>query len=177
MATWKAEFLGHHYEGRTHPLQHYLFGFMDRFAHVAAFAPGLANLPMKTPGIRSLVKAIAGVAPQRELPSFASRSFQAGNRNRRGSGGPPVMLWPDTWNNYFHPQVLDSAQEVLTSAGFAVQVPAGHICCGRPLYDFGFLDQARKYLQDVMDGSGRRSMPECPLSCSSLAARACFAMN
>jgi FAD/FMN-containing dehydrogenase/Fe-S oxidoreductase len=154
MATWKAEFLGHHYEGRTHPLQHYLFGFMDRFAHLAAFAPGLANLPMKTPGIRSLVKAIAGVAPQRELPSFASRSFQAGNRNRRSSGGAPVMLWPDTWNNYFHPQVLDAAQDVLTSAGFAVQVPAGHICCGRPLYDFGFLDQARKYLQDVMERLG-----------------------
>ena len=60
------------------------------------------------------------------------------------------MLWPDTWNNYFHPQVLESAQEVLASAGFAVQVPTGHICCGRPLYDFGFLDQARKYLQQVM---------------------------
>ncbi len=154
MATWKAEFLGHHYEGRTHPLHHYLFGFMDRFAHLAAFAPGLANLPMKTPGIRSLVKAIAGVAPQRELPQFAGKSFQAGNRNRRSSGGAPVMLWPDTWNNYFHPQVLDAAQEVLTSAGFAVQVPAGHICCGRPLYDFGFLDQARKYLQDVMERLG-----------------------
>jgi len=154
MATWKAEFLGHHYEGRTHPLQHYLFGFMDRFAHLAAYAPGLANLPMKTPGIRSLVKAIAGVAPQRELPSFAARSFQAGNRKRRSSGGTPVMLWPDTWNNYFHPQVLESAQEVLTSAGFAVQVPAGHICCGRPLYDFGFLDQARTYLQKVMERLG-----------------------
>ncbi len=32
MATWKAEFLGHHYQGRVHPLQHYLFGFMDRWA-------------------------------------------------------------------------------------------------------------------------------------------------
>jgi FAD/FMN-containing dehydrogenase/Fe-S oxidoreductase len=154
MATWKAEFLGHHYEGRTHPLQHYLFGFMDRWAHLAAIAPGLANLPMKTPGIRSLVKAIAGVAPQRELPQFANKSFQSGNRKRSTGGGPPVMLWPDTWNNYFHPQVLESAQEVLASAGFAVQVPAGHICCGRPLYDFGFLDQARKYLQQVMTRLG-----------------------
>jgi FAD/FMN-containing dehydrogenase/Fe-S oxidoreductase len=154
MATWKAEFLGHHYEGRTHPLQHYLFGFMDRWAHMAAIAPGLANLPMRTPGVRSLVKAIAGVAPQRELPRFAGKSFQSGNRNRSSSGGAPVMLWPDTWNNYFHPQVLDSAQEVLASAGFQVQVPAGHICCGRPLYDFGFMDQARKYLQDVMERLG-----------------------
>jgi FAD/FMN-containing dehydrogenase/Fe-S oxidoreductase len=150
MATWKAEFLGHHYEGRIHPLQHYLFGFMDRWAHLATLAPGLANLPMKTPRIRSLLKAIAGVAPQRELPQFAEKSFQSRNRKRSAGAGPPVMLWPDTWNNYFHPQVLESARDVLATAGFEVQVPAGHICCGRPLYDFGFLDQARKYLEQVM---------------------------
>jgi FAD/FMN-containing dehydrogenase/Fe-S oxidoreductase len=154
MATWKAEFLGHHYESRNHPLQHYLFGFMDRWAHLATIAPGLANLPMKTPGIRSLVKTIAGVAPQRELPQFADKSFQSRNRKRSTGGGPPVMLWPDTWNNYFHPQVLESAQEVLAAAGFEVQTPTGHICCGRPLYDFGFLDQARKYLEQVMERLG-----------------------
>ncbi len=64
------------------------------------------------------------------------------------------MLWPDTWNNYFHPQVLGAAHEVLGSAGFQVQVPAQHICCGRPLYDFGFLDQARKYLLDILERLG-----------------------
>ncbi len=80
MATWKAEFLGHHYKGRFHPLHHYLFGFMDRWAQMAAVAPGLANLPMRTPGVRSLVKAIAGVAPQRTLPQFAGRSFRSAVR-------------------------------------------------------------------------------------------------
>jgi FAD/FMN-containing dehydrogenase/Fe-S oxidoreductase len=156
MATWKAEFLGHHYQGRVHPLQHYLFGFMDRWAHLAATAPALANLPMQTPGLRSLVKAIAGVAPQRELPQFAKRNFQSQYRNRgaAGSAVPPLLLWPDTWNNYFHPQVLGAAHEVLASAGFQVQFPAQHICCGRPLYDFGFLDQARKYLQEILERLG-----------------------
>jgi Fe-S oxidoreductase len=158
MATWKAEFLGHHYQGRVHPLQHYLFGFMDRWAHLAANAPALANLPMRTPGLRSLVKAIAGVAPQRELPQFARRSFQSEYRNRAqgtvGSGATPLLLWPDTWNNYFHPQVLGAAHEVLASAGFQVQFPAQHICCGRPLYDFGFLDQARQYLKNILQRLG-----------------------
>ncbi|MGA3228151.1 MAG: FAD-linked oxidase C-terminal domain-containing protein, partial [Acidobacteriaceae bacterium] len=154
MATWKAEFLGHHYEGRTHPLQHYLFGFMDRWARLAAIAPGLANLPMRTPGVRSLVKSIAGVAQQRTLPEFAGRSFQSQYRGRGGAAGAPVLLWPDTWNNYFHPQVLGAAHEVLGSAGFQVQVPAQHICCGRPLYDFGFLDQARRYLKEIMERLG-----------------------
>ncbi len=154
MATWKAEFLGHHYEGRTHPLQHYLFGFMDRWAHLAAIAPGLANLPMRIPGVSGLVKTIAGVAQQRTLPQFAGRSFQSEYRNRPGGHGTPLLLWPDTWNNYFHPQVLGAAHEVLSSAGFQVQVPAKHICCGRPLYDFGFLDEARRYLLGILERLG-----------------------
>ena len=53
-----------------------------------------------------------------------------------------VVLWADTWNNYYHPQTLAAAESVLTAAGFAVTIPKGHICCGRPLYDFGFLGAA-----------------------------------
>jgi FAD/FMN-containing dehydrogenase/Fe-S oxidoreductase len=151
MATWKAEFLGHHYEGRFHPLHHYLFGFMDKWARLASPMAGLANLPMRTPGLRSLVKAIAGVAPERTLPEFAPRSFQS---QYRPVADGSVLLWPDTWNNYFHPQVLGAAHEVLGTAGFQVQFPKQHICCGRPLYDFGFLDQARQYLVDILERLG-----------------------
>ena len=156
MATWKAEFLGHHYQGRLHPVQHYLFGFMDRWAEMATLAPGLANLPMRMPGISSLVKAIAGVSPQRTLPQFAARSFRSEFRTKaQGSrSGSPVLLWPDTWNNYFHPEALGAAHEVLGNAGFQVQFPAKHICCGRPLYDFGFLDQARSYLESILQRLG-----------------------
>jgi Fe-S oxidoreductase len=62
-----------------------------------------------------------------------------------------VVLWPDTWNNYYHPKTLMAAETVLAAAGFKAQVPHGHICCGRPLYDFGFLDAARNYLAKVLD--------------------------
>jgi Fe-S oxidoreductase len=62
-----------------------------------------------------------------------------------------VLLWPDTWNNYYHPQTLFAAETVLEEAGFRVEVPKGHICCGRPLYDFGLLDAARSYLVQVLD--------------------------
>jgi Fe-S oxidoreductase len=61
-----------------------------------------------------------------------------------------VILWADTFNNYFHPQTSEAAYEVLTHAGFEVRVPAGHLCCGRPLYDFGMIDRARSYLQEIM---------------------------
>ena len=151
MATWKAEFLAHHFDGRVHPLQHYAFGLMDRWSYLGSKAPGLANLPLSIPGISRALKALAGVAPQRELPRLARKSFQS--RRRKDilrSNARSVLLWPDTWNNYFHPAALEAADQVLASAGFNVQSPAGHICCGRPLYDFGFLDRARKYLLDIL---------------------------
>jgi Fe-S oxidoreductase len=62
-----------------------------------------------------------------------------------------VVLWTDTWNNYYYPQSLSAAETVLTQAGFQVEVPRGHICCGRPLYDFGLLGAARSYLSRVLD--------------------------
>ena len=65
-----------------------------------------------------------------------------------------VVLWADTWNNYYHPQTLLAAEKVLTQAGFRVQVPQGHICCGRPLYDFGLLGAAKVYLAKVLDRVG-----------------------
>ncbi len=155
IATWKAEFLAHHYEGRRHPLHHYAFGFMDRWARLASAAPALANLPLRTPGIRSLIKSTLEIAPQRELPHFPAKSFRRQfsrlSRKSSSAGAQDVLLWPDTWNNYFHPQALNSAAKLLSASGHAVSIPHKHICCGRPLYDFGFLDQARAYLLRILD--------------------------
>jgi FAD/FMN-containing dehydrogenase/Fe-S oxidoreductase len=154
MATWKAEFLAHHYEGRRHPLHHYAFGFMDRWARLASFAPSLANLASQMPGLRSVIKSALGIAPQRTLPAFAAKSFRDqfhGNRTTPGPATQPVLLWPDTWNNYFHPQALTSAVNLLAATGSSVLIPTHHLCCGRPLYDFGFLDQARSYLLRILD--------------------------
>ena len=64
--------------------------------------------------------------------------------------GLAVLLWPDTWNNYYHPQSLRAAAQVLQQAGFAPEVPRQHVCCGRPLYDFGFLKDARDYLLRIL---------------------------
>src|SRR5206468_5697253 len=62
-----------------------------------------------------------------------------------------VFLWSDTFNNYFHPSTLRAAHQVLTTAGFRVTLPNHHLCCGRPLYDFGMLDTAKKYLLKILD--------------------------
>lgn len=133
---------------------------MDKWADLASAIPGLtprlANTPLQLPGVGHALKAILGVASQRRLPQFAPHSFQSQRRSSGTStpprlGAKPVLLWPDTWNNYYHPQTLAAAQRVLETAGFAVTVPHTHLCCGRPLYDFGFLPEARRYLERVLE--------------------------
>ncbi len=157
MATWKAEFLAHFYAGKRHPLQHHAFGSMDRWAALASHAPWLANLPLRIPVMTSFAKSILHIAPQRNLPAFARRNFRDAfhrNRSRETATGKAILLWPDTWNNYFHPQALDAAAKLLSASGHRVEVPKQHICCGRPLYDFGFLDEARRYLRRILDRFG-----------------------
>jgi FAD/FMN-containing dehydrogenase/Fe-S oxidoreductase len=154
IATWKSEFLAHHYAGRFHPLHHYAFGFMDRWAQIASVTPRLANLPLQFAGINTILKSVLGIAPARELPRFARRSFKKSFRKDRQSGGPKVLLWPDTWNNYFLPGSLVAASKILRNAGYSVTIAREHLCCGRPLYDFGFLDQARDYLLRILEELG-----------------------
>jgi FAD/FMN-containing dehydrogenase/Fe-S oxidoreductase len=156
MAAYKSEFLAQHYKGRLHPLHHYMFGFADRLARYGSIAPGLTNAILTGPMTSPLIKRIAGVAQERKLPRLAEKSYQktrsslqAGTR-KDAAANAGVLLWPDTWNNYYHPQSLTAAETVLASAGFKVETPSGHICCGRPLYDFGLLDAARSYLERVL---------------------------
>ena len=149
LATYKAEFLSHYYEDNRRPLHAYAFGMIDRWAHLGAHAPRMANF-MSTASKQLIQKAL-DLAPQRQMPRLAPRSFQRWARKHRvpASGGS-VILWPDTFNNYYRPETSQAALEVLTHAGFNVMVPQIHLCCGRPLYDFGMLDKAKQYLQRIL---------------------------
>jgi FAD/FMN-containing dehydrogenase/Fe-S oxidoreductase len=154
MATYKAELLSHYYKGRLRPRSAYAFGLIHWWARLASHVPGLANFFTQTPGLRSLAKALAGAAPERRLPAFAPVPFKkwffkhhvgaALQENRR------VILWPDTFNNFFHPETARAAVEVLEAAGFTVSVPSAALCCGRPLYDFGMLGLARRQLRRIL---------------------------
>ena len=90
---------------------------------------------------------------QRQIPVFAPETFKTWFRKRgtRNHGQPKVILWADTFNNYFFPETAQAAVEVLEKFGYQVHVPMQHLCCGRPLYDYGFLGQAKKYLIKVLD--------------------------
>jgi Fe-S oxidoreductase len=154
MATYKAEFLSHYWDGRLRPRQAYAFGLIDQWSRLASLWPGMVNLITQTPGLSQVAKFLAGMPIQRRIPEFAPQTFKKWFKNRRvhadGSNGN-VILWADTFNNYFFPETAQAATAVLENAGFNVEVPQGHLCCGRPLYDYGFLDAAKDYLRDIMN--------------------------
>jgi FAD/FMN-containing dehydrogenase/Fe-S oxidoreductase len=152
MATYKAEFLSHYYSGRRRPISAYAFGLMPWWARAAGLAPGVANFFTQTPGLRSIAKAMVTMAPERRIPKFSPRTFRALLRKRtpQNVGQTRVLFWPDTWNNHFHSATANAAVDVLEAAGFFVTIPRAHLCCGRPLYDYGMLGLAKKLLRRTL---------------------------
>ena len=148
MATYKAEFLAHHYAGRLRPLNAYAFGYIDKWARISSHAPSLFNFFGQLPLTASLAKSLLHIHPSRTLPTFTTSTYKAQAKNLPQPASPigEVLLWADTFNNYFHSETACAAHKVLVQAGFHVHVLDQHVCCGRPLYDFGLLDSARKYL-------------------------------
>ncbi len=182
VATYKAEFLSHYYEGRLRPRSAYAFGNIDLWARLASTAPGLVNLTTQLPFLRDIAKLVAGIPNQRTIPPFAPETFKSWFRRTRSGGrfrppsevqratpwksgpsgprqadqydralAPAVLLWPDTFNNYFLPSTARAAVNVLEAAGYEVRIPRANLCCGRPLYDFGMLDRAETLLLEILD--------------------------
>jgi FAD/FMN-containing dehydrogenase/Fe-S oxidoreductase len=149
MATYKAEFLSHYYEGRLRPLTAYTMGRVHQWVRIGSLLPELTNLLTHAPALSMFAKWAAGISIDREIPAFAPQTFKNwfGRRGvRSDETKPSLILWPDTFTNHFHPEVGEAAVEVLESAGFRVEVPRPFLCCGRPLYDHGLLNDAKDLL-------------------------------
>ncbi|WP_240972305.1 FAD-binding and (Fe-S)-binding domain-containing protein [Nonomuraea composti] len=149
MATYKAEFLAHHYRRRPRPVAHYSMGWLPLWAALASAAPHVVNALTQTPGLSRLVKAAAGVSGRRALPRFAGERFTDWFKGR-GVVGPGtrgrVVLWADTFSNNFDPRVGRAAVDVLEAAGFEVHVPPVTLCCGLTWISTGQLGIARRVL-------------------------------
>ncbi|MBV8463311.1 MAG: FAD-binding protein, partial [Acidimicrobiales bacterium] len=158
MATYKAEFLSHHYKRRLRPRAAYALGLIPWWARIGSRFPGLANWTTSAPLLSGALKWMGGVERRRPAPQFASQTFHdwfasrggrlAGDDGREQSD---VMVWVDTFSNCFSPGPAQATVEVLEAAGFRVAVPPRSLCCGRPLYDYGMLDLAKHQLRRILE--------------------------
>ncbi len=132
-------------------------GWIYWWARLASFAPNVVNALSHAPVLGDGMKMLGGIAREREVPVFAPETFthwftaKRGARiQNRGSRYKQVILWPDTFNNHFFPDVPKAAMRVLEAAGYQVTIPKRSLCCGRPLYDFGMLDSAKRLLRQIL---------------------------
>ncbi|MEU7045609.1 FAD-linked oxidase C-terminal domain-containing protein [Streptomyces varsoviensis] len=156
MATYKAEFLAHHYAGRPRPAAHYALGWLPLWARLSRLAPRAVNACLAAPGLARLGKRAAGVAAERPAPPFAHESFIQWWERRGGAEPDPgderaVVLWPDTFSTYFHPGIAISAVRVLEDAGFRVAVPTRPVCCALTWISTGQLNVAKRVLHRTLD--------------------------
>jgi Fe-S oxidoreductase len=142
MAAYKAEFLSHYYEKRLRPPAVQALARIGEWAPLASKAAGLANL------FGSLGRPVAGLSSSRRLPKLAPRSLRA--QFAPQGAGSRVILFDDTFNGYFRPAAGLAAARVLAHAGCRVELPKAHLCCGRPYYDAGMLDQAKAALERIL---------------------------
>ncbi|WP_399940380.1 FAD-binding and (Fe-S)-binding domain-containing protein [Streptomyces sp. BBFR25] len=180
MATYKAEFLHHHYAGRRRPAAHYAMGWLPvwlRWAARLRAAPVVNALASAGP-LAAVAKRLGGIAGEREVPRLARETFSRWWRGRGGrpsEGGDLVVLWPDTFTEHLSPSVGRAAVRVLEAAGLRVALPPtlrgravigdgtsrsalalptarrGRVCCGLTYVSTGQLDRARAVMRRTLD--------------------------
>ena len=158
MATYKAEALYHRYRRRARPPSHYALGWLPRWARLASRMPRVANATLRVEAMAALARRAGGIDPRRPLPQFAAQTFRewfetVSPAPRRT--GDPVLLWVDTFTNYFTPEVGQAAVRVLEAAGYSVRLTDESVCCGLTWISTGQLDGARKQLGRAFDALDR----------------------
>ncbi|HET6628141.1 MAG TPA: FAD-linked oxidase C-terminal domain-containing protein [Woeseiaceae bacterium] len=153
MATYKAEFMARYYHRRLRPRAAYAMGLIWWWARAGSHVPGAANFLARQAPFSTLLKKLGGIAPQRAIPELAKptlREWFARRKPPPGNGRDKVILWPDTFSNFFLPDAGKAAVELLEAIGYRVAMPSRPLCCGRPLYDWGLLDQAVRQWRDIL---------------------------
>ncbi|MFD3834646.1 FAD-binding and (Fe-S)-binding domain-containing protein [Streptomyces sp. NPDC058642] len=169
MATYKAEFLHHHYGGRRRPAAHYAMGWLPVWLRAVARtrAARAANLLAGVRPLAAVAKRLGGLAPERDIPRLATRTFSRSFRPRGDGPRGRVVLWPDTFTEHLSPEVGQAAVRVLEAAGIGTVLPPtlrtasggfrplaarrGRVCCGLTYVSTGQLDRARTVLRRTLD--------------------------
>jgi Fe-S oxidoreductase len=125
-------------------------GSIGDWAPIASRFPQLTNFMTSTRPLARISKWGAGVAPERHLQFFAKMSFRRLARPglpaaslSNGANPKKVILRVETFADHFSPHIASAASDVLARLGYQFLLPGRRLCCGRLLYDFGYLDRAR----------------------------------
>ena len=147
MAKLKYEFLDRYRKTNGYPVRDRIFGNIARLSQMGSFFAPVSNWVLKSDALKDLMETYAGIDKRRALPPFASQTFAQWFRARGGSSESAstmgqVLLFPDTFTNYNHPELGRAAVEVVEHMGYQVVIPDTK-CCGRPMLSAGMLDKAR----------------------------------
>ncbi|MET0930942.1 MAG: FAD-binding and (Fe-S)-binding domain-containing protein [Aeromicrobium sp.] len=151
MASYKSEVLHQSYKGRIRPRSHYVLGKLPFWARVTSPIAWFANLGLRTPGIRSIARWAAGVDQRRSLPMFATKRFSRLARPVLRDDRPKVVIWADSFTEYFSTDGGTAALRVLDGAGYDVEVLRRPQCCGLTWITTGQLDTARELIVRAVD--------------------------
>ena len=155
MAKLKYEFLYRYHKTNGYPLRNRVFGNVARLSRLGSFFAPLSNWTLGCQVVKGLLDEFVGVDRRRSLPPFASQSFTQWFKARGGSPATSatrgqVLLFPDTYTNYNHPNLGRAATRVLEALGYQVILPRVR-CCGRPMLSKGMMDVARTNAQFNVD--------------------------
>lgn len=155
MSRMKAEFLQHYHDQHGTPLSSWFFGNYPKLSKLATLWPALSNAISGTGAARWSMRRVLGIAPERDLPKFAKKTFsQTYVAWRRATGGaeqgPVVGLYVDPFTEYLEPELGMSAVRVLESAGWRVKIIPVHDD-GRTYLSKGLLRDARKLLDVAIE--------------------------
>lgn len=153
MAAYKAEVLHQSYKGRLRPRSHYILGRLPMWARLTAPIAWLVNLSLRAPGLRSIARWAAGVDQRRSLPMFATTKFSRWASKRDVSLAlerPRVLLWADSFTEYFSTASGKAGVALLESAGYQVELLDRQACCGLTWISTGQLDTAREIVGNTV---------------------------
>ncbi len=155
MAKMKIEFLHHWRKAHGLEFKDRIVAWLPRWAPWAARVPGFANLRDTLPGAAWMSEKVAGFSAQRTLPRWSKDPFLQRRAYSAVGDAADVVLFVDTFTNYFEPENGEAALAVLRAAGYRVHVarPTDNgrpLCCGRTFLAAGCVDEAREEAQRVV---------------------------
>jgi Fe-S oxidoreductase len=146
VARFKSEFLAGYW--RRHGVDRHAraMGAVRAIARLGSRTAPISNWVAHSAFARGLGERFVGVDRRRRLPAFARRPL---TRLAVPASAPEVVLFADTFTNYYEPGNGQAAMCVLAAAGLRVGLVAG-ACCGRPKISKGLLDDACRAATSVV---------------------------